>query len=216
MFLTSVFLQNSKYLRFWVFLVARSNTYTWATGSTYRMTRNVCYRYNPSWNMIYIWQMYQNGTGDSHSISTFVKGCTNFIILAWRHMFLFLECTMSWMAICSDSDARVWFKSSMALSGMPPLGDASPYIPYAGSPTIGWPMAAQCTLNWWVRPVMGVSASRVTGSSVSISVSRDNTVNSVILGFGCLRRIFFHPWCCKSCTTWAASYSDCEDFRFIH
>src|SRR6266851_581150 len=29
------------------------------------------------------------------------------------------------------------------------------------SPTIGQPMAAQCTRNWWVRPVSGSSASQV-------------------------------------------------------
>src|SRR5229473_1080591 len=39
------------------------------------------------------------------------------------------------------------------------------------SPTIGQPLAAQCTRSWWVRPVTGVRASQVSCVFLSMPAS---------------------------------------------
>src|SRR5712664_3449256 len=39
------------------------------------------------------------------------------------------------------------------------------------SPTIGHPLAAQCTRSWWVRPVTGVRASQVSCVFLSMPAS---------------------------------------------
>lgn len=50
----------------------------------------------------------------------------------------------------------------------------SPPPPRSLSPTIGWPIDAQCILNWFVRPVTGSNSNNVLFLKRFITVNLDS------------------------------------------
>lgn len=91
-------------------------------------------------------------TGDSKLIDCSVRGCKNVSCQAW--------------SICRRT-VPTTFCVCLEGKSFHPL-----FLPYVASPTTGWPMAAQWTRTWWVRPVFKSISRRVTPEKASLIFHR--------------------------------------------